>query len=89
MLFLLVEHFKSRDAKAVYQRANEHGRLLPEGLQYMDSWVETNVDRCFLLMGGDDPRLFRQWVAEWHYLVEFEIMPVVASEETAAVNSQS
>lgn len=89
MLFMVIEHFKNRDAKAVYRRAKEHGRLLPEGLQYMDSWVETNFDRCFQLMEGDDPRLFRQWVAKWHDLVESEIIPVVASEEAAALSSQS
>ena len=59
MLFLVVEHFKNRDAKAVYRRAKEHGRLLPEGLQYMDSWGETNLNRCLQLMEGDEPRLFR------------------------------
>ena len=89
MLFMVIEHFKNRDAKAVYRRAKEHGRMLPEGLQYMDSWVETNFDRCFQLMEGDDPRLFQQWIVKWHDLVEFEIIPVVTSEEAAAMSSQS
>ena len=54
MLFMVIEHFKDRDAKAVYRRAKEHGRMLPEGLKYIDSWVETNFDRCFQLMECDD-----------------------------------
>ena len=82
MLFMVIEHFKNRDAKAVYRRAKEHGRMLPEGLKYINSWVETNFDRCFQLMECDDPRLFQQWVAEWQDLADFEIIPVVSSEET-------
>jgi len=95
MLFMVIEHFKNRDAKAVYRRAKEHGRMLPEGLQYIDSWVEANFDPCFQLMECHDPRLFQQWLSEWHDLVEFEIIPVVASpviasEEAAGViRSQS
>ena len=89
MLFMVIEHFKNRDAKAVYRRAKEHGRMLPEGLQYIDSWVEANFDRCFQLMECDDPRLFQQWLAEWQDLVELEIIPVIASEEAAAMSAQS
>ena len=90
MLFMVIEHFKNRDAKAVYRRAQEHGRMLPEGLRYIDSWVEANFERCFQLMECDDPPLFQQWLAEWQDLVEFEIIPVVASEEAAGViQSQS
>ena len=59
MLYLVVEHFKNRDAKAVYRRAKEHGRLLPEGLQYMDSCGETNLNRCLQLMEDDEPLLFQ------------------------------
>ena len=90
MLFMVIERFKNRDAKAVYRRAKEHGRMLPEGLLYIDSWVEANFERCFQLMECHDPRLFQQWQAEWQYLVEFEIIPVIASEEAAGViHSQS
>ena len=82
MLFMVVEHFKSRDAVAVYRRAQERGRMMPEGLKYVDSWVEANFDRCFQLMECDDPRLFQQWVVQGQDLVEFEIVPVVPSKET-------
>ncbi len=84
MLFIVIEHFKSRAAvAAVYQRFAERGRMLPDGLQYVDSWVETNFDRCFQLMECDDPALFAQWIAHWQDLVEFEIVPVVSSREAA------
>ena len=81
MLFMVIERFKNRDAVAVYRRTREQGRMMPEGLKYVGSWIEANFDRCFQLMECDDPRLFQQWVVRWQDLVEFEIIPVVPSEE--------
>jgi hypothetical protein len=57
--------------------------MMPEGLKYVDSWVEVNFDRCFQLMECDDARLFQQWIVQWQDLGEFEIIPVVPSRETA------
>lgn len=83
MLFMVIERFK--DAKAVYRRAREEGRILPEGLKYVGSWVEANYDRCFQLMECDDASLFQKWVIQWQDLVDFEIIPVVESKQTAKV----
>jgi hypothetical protein len=82
MLFMVVERFKNRDAVAIYRRVQESGRTVPDGLQYVGSWVEANFDRCFQLMECDDLRLFQQWVLDWRDLVEFEIVPVLLSQET-------
>jgi hypothetical protein len=84
MLFMVIERFRNRDAKAVYRRLREQGRGVPEGLRYADSWVEVNFDRCFQLMECDDACLLQQWVMFWGDLVEFEIVPVVASKDTRA-----
>ena len=84
MLFMVVERFRHRDAKAVYRRFREQGRGAPEGLTYVGSWIEANFDRCFQLMECDDARLLQQWVAFWSDLIEFEIVPVVPSAETRA-----
>jgi hypothetical protein len=84
MLFMVIERFRDRDAKAVYRRFRERGRGAPEGLRYVDSWVEANFDRCFQVMECDDARLLQEWVAFWGDLVEFEIVPVVSSAETRA-----
>jgi hypothetical protein len=81
MLFMVIERFKNRDAKAVYLRAQEQGRMLPEGLTYVGSWVEDNFDRCFQVMECEDPRLFQQWTVHWDDLVAFEIVHVVSSSE--------
>ena len=82
MLFMVVERFKNRDAKAVYRRFIEQGRGTPEGLKYVGSWIEANFDRCFQLMECDDVRLLQRWVASWSDLIEFEMVPVVPSAET-------
>lgn len=82
MLFMAIERFRNQDAKAVYRRLEEEGRMAPDGLEYKDSWVEADVERCFQLMECDDIGLLQQWVANWHDLVEFEIVPVVEGPET-------
>ena len=82
MLFMVVERFKNRDAVSIYQRLRDRGRTLPDGLVYIDSWVEANFDRCFQLMECDDPRLLQRWVVEWGDLLEFEFVPVVPSGQT-------
>ena len=82
MLFMVIERFKHRDAKAVYRRFRDHGRNAPEGLTYVGSWIEASFDRCFQLMECDDARLLQQWVVAWSDLIEFEIVPVVPSAET-------
>lgn len=81
MLFMVIERFK--DAKAVYHRVREKGRMLPEGLKYVGSWVEANCNRCFQLMECDDASMFQKWVIQWEDLVDFEIIPVVESKQTA------
>ena len=85
MLFMVVEHFKNRDAKAVYRRFRDQGRGAPDGLKYVGSWIEANFDRCFQLMECEDLTLLQQWVLHWGDLVEFEIVPVVPSTETSAM----
>ncbi len=82
MLFMVIERFKNRDAKAVYRRFRDQGRGAPEGLRYVNSWIEANLDRCFQVMECDDARSLQQWVAFWSDLVEFEIVPVVPSSDT-------
>jgi hypothetical protein len=82
MLFMVVERFKNRDAKAAYRHFRDKGRGLPDGLRYVDSWIESSFDRCFQLMECDDARLLQEWVLFWGDLIEFEFVPVVPSAET-------
>ena len=82
MLFMVIERFRDRDAKAVYRRFRDSGRMMPDGLTYVGSWIEANFDRCFQLMECDDARLLQDWVLSWGDLVQFEIVPVVPSDRT-------
>jgi hypothetical protein len=81
MLFLVIERFKGRDPAPVYARFREQGRDLPDGLRFIDSWVEVNFDRCFQLMECDDVLLLQRWVLRWRDLVEFEVVPVSPSRD--------
>jgi hypothetical protein len=81
MLFMVIERFK--DARAVYRRMREKGRMLPEGLRYVESWVQDDHTRCFQLMECDNARLLNEWMAKWQDLVDFEIVPVVESKQAA------
>ncbi|HEY7779407.1 MAG TPA: DUF3303 family protein [Ktedonobacterales bacterium] len=83
MLYMVIERYKNRDAAAVYKRFRERGRMAPEGLSYVNSWVEPTFDRCFQLMETDAPALIEQWTAHWDDLVDFEVLPVMTSAEAA------
>jgi hypothetical protein len=85
MLFMVIERFRDRDPKPIYRRLRDQGRQMPDGLKYVDSWIEPNFERCFQLMECDDPKLFQQWIASWGDLMEFEIVPVVPSAQTREV----
>lgn len=84
MVFMVIEHFKNRDALAIYKRYKDRGRMAPDGLKYVNSWVEPNFDRCFQLMECDDRKLFDEWIANWNDLVDFEIVEVITSQEAMA-----
>ena len=88
MLFMVIERFKNRDAAPVYKRFRERGRMAPEGLRYIDSWIETNFDRCFQLMECDNPELFHEWIAHWQDLVEFDVIEVITSQQASAMMSE-
>jgi hypothetical protein len=79
---MVVERFV-HGARPVYERAAEKGRMLPEGLEYVDSWIDESLGRCFQLMETDDPSLFDEWIANWGDIGEFEVVAVIDSAEAA------
>jgi hypothetical protein len=86
MLFMVIERFRDNDALPVYRRLRAEGRSLPQGLEYVGSWVEANFSRCFQVMRCDDLRLIQQWALHWRGSgVTLEIVPVVTSAETVSV----
>lgn len=84
MRYMVIERFRNDSAAIVFARAREHGRQLPTGLSYVDSWVTESFDRCFQIMETEDPALFEPWVAAWSDFVDFEIVPVMASAQAAS-----
>jgi hypothetical protein len=84
MQFVIVERFRGGDPVPVYRRFRDRGRLAPEGLQYVNSWVSTDLTTCYQVMECDDRRLLDQWLAKWSDIVEFEVIPVITSSEAAA-----
>ena len=85
MRYMVIEHFPDGDPLRVYRHLAERGRGIPEGLTYVDSWVEAGFARCFELMETDDPALFQQWALHWNGSgVRLEIVPVLGSTETRA-----
>jgi hypothetical protein len=79
MLYMVVEHFK--DAPASYRRLREEGRMMPEGLEYVSSWIAVDLKICWQLMRTEDESLFRAWMDNWKDLVDFEVVPVRTSAE--------
>jgi len=83
MLYMVLESFKG-DPIPVYRRFRERGRLAPEGLRYVNSWVTKDLQRCYQIMECDDERLLQRWIDQWKDLVDFEVIPVLTSAEAAS-----
>jgi hypothetical protein len=81
MLYMIIERFRGGDPVPVYRRFRDMGRLAPDGLRYVSSWVSGDFQRCYQLMECDDPQLIHRWTANWTDLVEFEVVPVMTSAE--------
>jgi hypothetical protein len=79
MLYLVIEHFK--DVPAIYRRLREKGRMMPDGLEYVSSWIDADVKICWQLMRTDDESLFGVWIDNWKDLMDFEVVPVRTSAE--------
>ncbi|KAF2245462.1 hypothetical protein BU26DRAFT_68912 [Trematosphaeria pertusa] len=84
MLFMIIERFRSGDAAPVYARFRSQGRLAPEGLKYISSWVSEDMSHCYQLMEADKTELLDEWMSNWKDLVDFEVVPVVTSAEASA-----
>jgi len=84
MLYMIVEHFRNGDPVPVYERFRARGRLAPEGVRYINSWVTDDLTTCYQVMECENRQLLDQWLAAWTDLVEFEVKPVITSAEASA-----
>jgi len=81
MLYMVVEHFRNGDPAPVYRRFREKGRMMPDGLEYVSSWIDESLQRCYQVMQTADRRLLDQWMANWDDIMDFEVHPVITSAE--------
>ena len=87
MLYMVIERFNERTASDIYRRFREKGRMMPEGLEYISSWIDLGFRVCWQLMQTEDFALFDKWTANWRDLVDFEIVPVRTSAEAVEIMS--
>jgi hypothetical protein len=80
---MVIETFRGGDPVPVYRRFRDRGRLAPDGLRYVDSWINEAIGRCYQVMETDDRALLDAWIANWVDIVEFEVVPVITSAEAA------
>jgi uncharacterized protein DUF3303 len=81
VLYMIIERFKNRDPVPVYRRFRDNGRMAPEGLAYVSSWVTEDMDRCYQVMECADRRILEEWMARWSDVTDFEVIPVVTSAQ--------
>lgn len=81
MLFMVIERFRHNDLKRIGERFTRNGRMLPDGVVYHASWVDSTGNRCFQIMEASRPELLTMWAGRWDDLVDFEIVPVLTSAE--------
>ena len=83
MLYMVIERFK--DAPAIYRRLREKGRMMPEGLEYVSSWIDIDLKTCWQLMRAEDESLFQTWIDNWKDLGDFEVVSVRTSAEVREI----
>lgn len=82
MLYMIVETFRNGDPRPIYARFAEKGRMAPDGLKYISSWIDDKMENCFQVMETDDRALIDEWIAKWNDIVSFEVIPVFTSAQT-------
>jgi hypothetical protein len=83
MLYMVIETFRNGDAVSVYRRFRDRGRMTPDGVTYVSSWVDERLERCYQVMETEDRSLLEEWMTRWRDIVDFEVHPVMTSKEAA------
>jgi hypothetical protein len=81
MLYMVIERFKEGAVPEIYRRFRKSGRMMPEGLEYISSWIDLDFKICWQLMETENFTLFDRWIDNWRDLMDFEIVPVRTSAE--------
>ena len=81
MLFMIIEKFHPGKVKNLYQRFEEKGRLMPEGVNYINSWIDSKINICYQVMESDSEVKIHKWISNWNDLADFEVIPVITSAQ--------
>ena len=81
MLYMIIERFYPGKVKEIYKRFAEKGRMMPEGVNYINSWINEDVSICYQVMESDSEEKLKEWISHWDDLAGFEIIPVITSAE--------
>lgn len=84
MLYMVIEHFRPGKVKDLYKRFDEKGRMVPDGVNYINSWTDHDVKTCYQVMESPSEELLKEWINKWDDLVDFEVVPVITSAEAKA-----
>jgi len=85
MLYMVIERFKDGAAPEIYRRFRERGRMMPDGLEYLSSWISHDLKTCWQVMQTQDHEKFSEWTRNWDDLIDFEIVPVRTSAEVRQI----
>jgi 2-hydroxy-3-keto-5-methylthiopentenyl-1-phosphate phosphatase len=85
MLFMIIEKFHPGKVKNLYQRFEEKGRLMPEGVIYINSWIDTKINTCYQVMESDSEIKINEWISNWNDLADFEVIPVITSAQAKEI----
>lgn len=84
MLYMVIERFKPGKVKEMYTRFAEKGRMAPDGVTYVNSWIDEPVNICYQVMDSPTREKLDEWIDKWSDLVDFEVIPVITSAEAKA-----
>lgn len=82
MQYMVIERYK--DKEAVYKRFHEKGRMMPEGVSYVNSWVTEDGNICYQINEAENLELLYEWASNWNDVTDFEFIPVISSREMSA-----
>jgi hypothetical protein len=85
MLFMIIEHFKGGDPLPVYRRFRDHGRMAPDDVRYVNSWVTGDLTTCYQVMDAPDRARLDEWLSRWQDLVDFDVIRVITSPDAQAI----
>ena len=84
MLYMVIEHFHEGKIKELYNRFDQKGRMMPEGVNYINSWIDKDVKTCYQVMESPSEEKLKEWINNWSDIVDFEVIPVITSAEARA-----